>query len=153
MLDCNFHLIIGGDFNYVDNPVLDKIFPSGKPSRDEDNAVRKIFDEFKVVYGLTDVFRLFYSTVESITFYSKIHKSCSRLDRFYVNNSMLGSIIATEHVNVLWADHKAVKCTVRLGSNPRGPGYWKCYVSVFEDKFFNDDLVALWATLDKGNKR
>jgi hypothetical protein len=56
MLDCNFYLIIGGDFNFVDNPVLDKIFPSGKPSKDEDNAVRQIFDEFKIVYGLTDMF-------------------------------------------------------------------------------------------------
>jgi hypothetical protein len=94
----------------------------------------------------------FIPQLKQLLFFSKIHKCGSRLDRFYVNNSFLGSIVSIEHVDVLWADHKAVKCVVKTGYNPHGPGYWKCNVSVFEDKYFNDDLVALWAILEKGNK-
>jgi hypothetical protein len=151
MLDCDFYLLIRGDYNYVDNPDLDKIFTLGIPSIDKDSGSRKIFDEYKTVYGLSDISRFLYPTVKASTFYSKTHKSGSRLDRIYVNNSLLDFIINTEHVDVLWADHKAVKCTVKIGSNPRGPGYWKCNVSVFDDKFFNDDFIAPWDTLDNGS--
>jgi hypothetical protein len=33
--------------------------------------------------------------------------------------------------------------TFSSGSNPLGWGYWKCNVSIFKDKFFQDDLIAL----------
>lgn len=151
-LNCKGLLIIGGDFNFVDNTELDKLFPGEKLSRDEDSKVRECFDELKSIYGLIDVYRSRYPNGRSYTFFSQIHKSGSRLDRFYVNEPLLNFIASIDHLDVLWSDHEAVKLVCKLGTNPRGPGYWKCNVSVFDDTYFNDDLVALWARLEKGNK-
>uniref|UniRef100_A0A3Q3VTG5 Endonuclease/exonuclease/phosphatase domain-containing protein n=1 Tax=Mola mola TaxID=94237 RepID=A0A3Q3VTG5_MOLML len=82
----NFYVVLGGDFNNVRNPNVDKMYTWGiaRPSQ-----ARKATDTMEEELDLVDVWRYFHTSDKEFTFYSHPHISYSRIDYFLISKSLL----------------------------------------------------------------
>ena len=134
-------VILGGDFNFVENSDLDK---SGGNSSlgcfgcKEMEILKKDFD-------LIDIFRKKFPYKKEYTWANSSVKC--RLDRFYVNSNLLTQINSITHLNRnnTISDHSLVKVFFQMseGVYSKGPGLWKCNVKVLHDLDFKSDLHLL----------
>ena len=141
-LPTNFSWIWAGDYNCV----LERI--------DIENGVN--FNQKKSICletlvrtaNLSDVFRSFYPLKNEFTFY-RPGCAASRLDRFYVSNSLLNDIIGVSHVPSL-SDHCAVKVKMKIVDSFRVnkgslvQSYWKLNSSILRDENFLTCFKPLW---------
>lgn len=77
-------VIIGGDFNTVINPSLDK---SKTPRKHWQST--KTIEQFMSDFGLGDGWRLQHPTTREYTYYSSVHQTYSRIDFFLTSNSII----------------------------------------------------------------
>ncbi len=71
----DYHLVIGGDFNAVHNPILDRSQISHS-----DKTSSKLFKGFIKQVDVCDIWRLRNEAVKDYTFFSARHKSYSRIE-------------------------------------------------------------------------
>uniref|UniRef100_A0A3Q3W5Z1 Endonuclease/exonuclease/phosphatase domain-containing protein n=1 Tax=Mola mola TaxID=94237 RepID=A0A3Q3W5Z1_MOLML len=82
----NSYVVLGGNFNNVSNPKVNKTYTWGitRPSQ-----ARKTIDTFEEELDLMDVWRYFHLSDKEFTFYSHPHISYSRIDYFLISKSLL----------------------------------------------------------------
>ena len=137
-------LIVGGDFNFIENPSLDKQggnINAGDVGKNEWHDVSQTGD-------LIDTFRHLHPTKIETTFKNFTGVSC-RLDRFYVTSNLTSSIKNVKFIPSVESDHSIVHLSLELENQGPdiGPGYWKCNVRTLEDPHFVADLENLWLKL------
>ena len=81
----SIHLIVGGDWNCVENPQMDKF--GGNPHRGHCRFGTSLFPCLQT-YGLVDVFRKHNLTVQSYTWFSPDSSIGVRIDRFYLRHNI-----------------------------------------------------------------
>lgn len=86
----NGPVIIGGDFNTVIDPSLDRSASNKRHWQSTDTIIQSMRD-----FGLGDGWRLQHPTDKEYTFYSSVHHSYSRIDYFLTSNSIIPNI--SEH--------------------------------------------------------
>jgi hypothetical protein len=128
-------IIMAGDFNFVENPKLDK--QGGKPAQAV--STRKIFSQLTQEIDVVDLFRHKHPEEKEITSF----KLQTRIDRIYVDKTMGGLTTQVSHVINTFADHRAVTATFKIPISI-GLGYWKCNTSILEDNDLKQDLEAFW---------
>uniref|UniRef100_A0A3P8SB43 exodeoxyribonuclease III n=1 Tax=Amphiprion percula TaxID=161767 RepID=A0A3P8SB43_AMPPE len=79
----DFPILMGGDFNEVLDPILDR----STPTQHQTKACDALQDMCKS-YGLVDIWRLHNPSKRDYTFYSSPHNSLSRIDVILVSNSL-----------------------------------------------------------------
>jgi len=137
-------LLVGGDFNFVDNLTLDKV---GGRSRDG-NEGAEIWRQVRRCGNLSDLFRRFHKTNVITTWTSGDGQVSCRLDRFYVAARIQSAVTDINVSPSSDSDHSFVCISIALSGDPViGPGYWKCNVKTLDDPHFNADLEALWDDL------
>ena len=99
------NLLLCGDFNFVENPVLDR--STGRScsyDAPDSRAFRNTFNSSP----LTDLFRHKHPTSMQFTLYSHSSNSSSRIDRAYSSSSLLQHINSFEHIPLISAisDHR-----------------------------------------------
>jgi hypothetical protein len=67
----------------------------------------------------------------------------ARLDRFYVNNRMVGKVKLGACLDVPNTDHRAVTVMYKKFGTNQGTGYWKCNAAVLVDQYLKEDLKCL----------
>uniref|UniRef100_A0A8D3DAN3 exodeoxyribonuclease III n=1 Tax=Scophthalmus maximus TaxID=52904 RepID=A0A8D3DAN3_SCOMX len=84
--DLNSHsLVLGGDFNCYIDPLLDRSSPNpATPSRSAG-----YIKSFLADYRLSDPYRFLYPTGREYSFFSHVHHTFSRIDYFFVDNSLI----------------------------------------------------------------
>ena len=139
--------ILAGDFNcIVDDEDTEK------------NAANKRCPMLALIvnaFGYTDGFRHLYPNKREFTFYRQT-KSASRLDRVYIPNEILSSIISVEHVASM-SDHKLVKIELHFkGVNEnegpkkkKGKSFWKLNTEILNETDFWTNFNVLWSKLIK----
>jgi exonuclease III len=133
------YVVLGGDFNFVENPALDKT-----GGRDRNGASsRPLLQNILIKSELRDIFRSLNPDTRSFTYFSHSAQVQSRLDRFYVSDKLRSQVTRTRHIAVPRCDHRGCGFNARILLSSRGRGYWKCNVSVLKDPYFRDDLLAL----------
>ena len=145
LLTSNYVIVLGGDFNFVENAVLDKIKGSKADTKDE--ATRQLFNKLKSDHEITDTFRSLHPTKKEFTFTSPTTLTGVRSDRFYISDTQLHNVTSASHLNITDCDHLAACFTFSSGTRSQGRGYWKCNVKVLNDIHFQADLTALYARL------
>jgi exonuclease III len=126
------YVILGGDFNCVENPALDKI-----GGRDRVGASsRPLLQRVTAKADLKDVFRSLNPDTKSCTYFCHSAGVQSRLDRFYISNKLCTQVTRSRHIAVPRCDHRGCGFNIRLSITSRGRGYWKCNVSVLHDSTF-----------------
>lgn len=142
----NTNIILGGDFNFVENISLDK-----KGGNDLRGDIGR--DEMKTLcqdFGLKDMYRYAYPTTQQFT-WSSSNIQC-RLDRFYVSNVNNISVIRIENIVRNISDHALVWMDVQIEQSPQGPGYWKLNSKILKEKNFNADFNQFWEGVTTGVK-
>lgn len=136
----NSFLILGGDFNFVENTDLDKVggnLQRGSVGMEEMSALKRD-------YNLVDLFRTRNPAVRAVS-WSSNNISC-RLDRFYIMNTKLDEVTNTniELIDKHISDHALVWLEVLDDQAPQGPGYWKLNSNVLADPNFNPLFSQFW---------
>lgn len=138
------HIVLGGDFNFVEDLTIDKEGGSmnfGDCGKDEMNDVKRL-------YKLVDPFRKMYPQTKEFTWCNAVTKC--RLDRFYVSKEIWQCIkLNVRHVASLRSDHGMVMLDIEGIRDVvlRGEGYWKCNKEVLEDELLKEDMGTLWVKL------
>ena len=108
------HLILGGDFNSVLDPAHDcssiNPYPTSKSSK-----VVKLFVE---TYNYVDPWRFKFPNSRSYSFFSSVHNSFSRIDHFFIDAFLLGSIGACDYQGIVISDHSPLKLELALQERP-----------------------------------
>ena len=137
------NIILGGDFNFVENFKLDKI-----GSEDFGNQGYQEMKRLKNAFQLVDVFRQKYPQVTEFT-WSNGSSHC-RLDRFYISKHLCNFVLKIGHLFCMKSDHLGVELRLHnlFEKIKKGPGYWHCNVSFLEDPILKGEMEALWYKLN-----
>ena len=128
--------ILGGDFNTMDNPILDIYPPNPKITQ-----ITQLTDLCRAC-DLRDNFRTLYPNKQSFTWRGPL--SASRLDRIYVNKNVEIIQALMEPSPHLDHDMAITQLNIPL-LDPRGKGFWKNNTSVYKLEEFQEELEVRWA--------
>jgi len=138
-LQNTYNLILGGDFNFIENPRLDKF----GGNLNFGCCGKKEFSPLKQDFLLWDAFRY--------KFPSKLETSWNnglvfcRLDRFYVNKDLLPCVHDVQHSYCPFSDHKFVNLLLKISNQTTfGKSFWKCNVKVLGDSNLRKDLETFF---------
>ena len=133
----NESIIIGGDFNIILDPSLDK--KGGTDANRESVKYRAELKALIEALALSDVLRNKLGNQTAFTWHSKHLKVYSRLDYFFISEHFLNRLQSckkhTKHTAIL-TDHDLVKLTLKCSLPSRGRGYWKFNTSLLKDKTY-----------------
>lgn len=104
------HVVVGGDFNLVQDPLLDR--SSNKPAPLTKAA--KTLLSLSQHYGLTDPWRHKFSQSKVFSFFSHVHHSYSRIDFFLLDVRLLAKIVSTDYHTIAISDHAPVSIDLAL---------------------------------------
>jgi len=133
------NIILGGDFNFVENSKLDKF--GGNPIFG--SIGHSEFSLLKQDFLLHDVFRHKYpSKIEATWDNGAVF---CRLDRFYVSKYLLRHVRDIGHKYCPISDHKFVHLFLQIPDQADfGKSFWKCNVKILQDEQLTRDLEALF---------
>eukprot|EP00111_Clytia_hemisphaerica_P010113 TCONS_00029571-protein len=141
---CGSHpLIIGGDFNFVENPRVDRFGPV--LARSQFTKGREEFDQITQHFNLCDRFTRNGKPEHDFTWSNKEGTVRSRLDRIYVTNIDDLQVRAVKSMRVGFSDHNPVFLSCKVLNENRGPGYWKMNTSILEEPGFQFHLSNVLA--------
>jgi len=141
----NRQLIVGGDFNFVEDTSIDKV--GGNASYG--NSGSDTFAKHKQDFHLFDPYRSRYPDRVETTWHSADNSVACRLDRFYLSaifKKQVDDIVISPLPD---SDHSIFHFRLNLAeAQSAGPGYWKCNTEVLSDP----DLIADMEMLCSGLK-
>jgi exonuclease III len=142
----NRKIILGGDFNFVENTKIDKIGGND----DYGTIGEEHMQSLKADFSLIDIYRAKHGTSVAATWTSADGSISSRLDRFYISRSLSPQTKNVKITPCADSDHCFVDMTLKIktvGNNVMGPGFWKCNNKTLSDPDFKEDFEMLWSNL------
>uniref|UniRef100_A0A3B1KHZ5 Reverse transcriptase domain-containing protein n=1 Tax=Astyanax mexicanus TaxID=7994 RepID=A0A3B1KHZ5_ASTMX len=130
------HLLVGGDFNAVMNPKIDK-----SSSDTSSSLPSKLLNQFIGDLNIIDLWRLKNNTLAEYTFYSHRHKSYSRIDYIFVSPSLFSAEVSIAILPILLSDHSAVFCSFLFPDIIKAPR-WRFNSSLLTNSDFLSSLKA-----------
>ncbi len=124
-IDCP--LVVGGDFNAVVNPALDKC-----QSDTTANPSSKLLNKF--------ITELQNTKSKDFTFFSNRHKTFSRIDYIFLSPSLISSNSSISILPILLSDHSAVLCSVPLSDIKAKSPRWRFNISLLSNQTFITSL-------------
>ena len=125
-------VILGGDFNMVEDLNVDRVGGTVRPSHLKGKPE---LDDMKRNYSLVDQWRSISLQVREYTWSKPDRTIHSRLDRFYISSFFTPYFINQTHLSNPWSDHKMVNLNIQMPSAfSRGNGYWKLNTSLLKDQ-------------------
>ncbi len=142
---CAGTLILGGDFNSVEDTTLDKIYAE-KPKRFRAYS-KKALINLRQTCQLIDTYRYIHPQGLDTTYHSISNNVKSRIDRVLVPISQEHNIISAGMTSIVGCDHRGVITKLKTDALTHGKGHWKCNTVVLRDPHFREDMEALWKAL------
>ena len=132
------HLILGGDFNTVLQPPLDRSkIPAGPPSKSA-----HVIEAFCQFSGVVDVWRFKNPTLREFSFFSAAHQTFSRLDFFLVDKQMLPLVKLCSYGSIVISDHAPVIMELWLQNRLTSRRNWRLNPTLLAEKDFVDLISA-----------
>lgn len=97
-------LIFGGDLNCIINPALDR----SNPKVMSISKMAKLLADFMEQVGSVDPWRFLFPQNKSFSFFSPVHHSYSRIDYFFIDQTLLPYVRKTEYSTIIESDHAPV---------------------------------------------
>ncbi len=132
-IDCP--LVVGGDFNAVINPALDK-----SQSDTTANPSSKLLNKFITELNLIDLWRIQNTKAKDFTFFSNRHKTFSRIDYIFLSPSLISSNSSISILPILLSDHSAMLCSVPLSDVKAKSPRWRFNISLLSNQTFITSL-------------
>ena len=131
----NNSLILGGDFNVVQDFSKDILNIRNRNNPNSYEAVRELKQELDLI----DPWRELNPETKFFTWHNQQNKQ-SRLDYFLISSDIL---CYTETSNIkpgYRSDHSAVELVLQLNNQPKGRGIWKFNNSLLKDNVFSEEI-------------
>ena len=136
-VDCNENLIITGDFNTVQNPLVDR----HSTNRSYHTKALECISELKCKYDLHDIWR--FRNPKDIRYTWRRRLQASRIDYFLVSFSLINRVNKCIIGDRFRSDHNLIALSFITAEFPRGKGFWKFNTSLLEDKLFHKKTVEI----------
>ncbi|XP_053567766.1 ventricular zone-expressed PH domain-containing protein homolog 1 [Bombina bombina] len=134
-------LVVGGDFNLVWDPQVDKKLPSGKVLDTYSLSVAPKFQNLIFQSSLYDVWRACHPDSRDYTYFSPPHGSYSRLDYFFVDSWSMNMVTSSNLCSCPWSDHDAMTMIIRIDGPISPRPTWKLPKFLWEDVSFLPELM------------
>ena len=145
-LDEEDNIILGGDFNCLINPVLDKKGDILLPRKSVVATIDWLCDDLDLV----DIWRVKNPTTKSFTWSQNSPMILCRLDYWLISNNLQDLVTTTEIIPAIKTDHSAISLEFRNSDKDiKGPGFWKMNCSLLEDEDYIREVTAkipIWLT-------
>lgn len=143
-LDEDTTLILGGDFNNVLDPNLDK---KGGVKNVKEKSL-SILNEMKEEFDLLDIWRVRNPTLSRFTWRQRKPLVQCRLDYWLVSDSLQDNVKTTSIIPAIATDHSMITIHfTNIDYESRGPSHWKLNTSLLEDKQYKEEICnqyPLW---------
>uniref|UniRef100_A0A3B1IK57 Reverse transcriptase domain-containing protein n=1 Tax=Astyanax mexicanus TaxID=7994 RepID=A0A3B1IK57_ASTMX len=133
------HLIIGGDFNLVQDVFLDR--SSSKPISLSKSA--SVLRGLAAQFGLTDPWRSKYPKSRAFSFFSHAHHSFSRIDFFLLDNRIMHLVGSCDYQAISLSDHAPVTTLISFPLNKSSPKQWRFTSHMLADSDFKKMISTL----------
>ena len=148
-------IVIGGDFNCTEDPIVDRL---RMPIEHRPRVASALSDAVGAL-SLRDIWRSLNPGKQTFTWFrnslsSESGSSRARLDRFYGPPNILSSVHSSKIIPCTLSDHFAVSLQIKLPSaGQRGSAYWHFNNSLLSDNSYKQIINNLWAnwTSQKGD--
>ena len=139
-----YHNVIGGDFNSIVNPTLDK--RGNLTSRQY--ALRPLHT-LTSQFDLVDIWRQHNPNKRGFTLTRRDPRQnnsfiSTRIDRFYISQPITPYISDTSIIAYPHSDHDLITLSLDLDRQPRGPGYWHFNNTLLDDAIFGTEIQEFW---------
>lgn len=115
------YLIIGGDFNLIQDPALDRSSSNTQVL----SKSAKVLDMHKSSLGLFDPWRVKWQSKKAFSFFSHVHRSYSRIDFFLLDNRFLSCLNSCEYHSIVISDHAPTSVDVNFSSRVPPSRQWR----------------------------
>ena len=152
------NIILGGDFNFIFDPNLDKIGGNLQSGTIGAKPFRTILDRI----GLIDCFRILYPDKRAVTWSRKNITNekgivkydivGTRLDRFYISSFIKGIVAGFQTLPCSCSDHSFVVLNLENNGNEAitfGKSYWKFNNQLLEDEIFISSFKTFWTLISR----
>lgn len=102
--------ILGGDFNLVLDPSLDRSDPKNNTRSKSATELSKGIKEL----GFTDIWRMCNPQQKDFSFYSNVHNVYSRTDMFIISQTLVPNIKSCSYLAATLSDYNALQMEVFL---------------------------------------
>jgi exonuclease III len=124
------NLILGGDWNLVLDPTIDK---KGGSNIDKFKKSRQFLKDLMEEHDLSDCWRLHHPNKKQFTWRQKNPKTFCRLDMWLISSNLLNIISFCKIDLGFKSDHSSVTLSFKLSNFIRGKGIWKFNNSLLHD--------------------
>ena len=141
--DVSDHVVIlGGDFNFIFDKVLDSSGASGKLNVKSIAMITSIIEKFDLV----DIFRIRNPAARKFSFCQGNSRILKRLDFFLISNILQESVDKTKVLTALSSDHSSVIVTFKeTAESEKGRSYWKFNTTLLHDTTYDSSLREAFA--------
>ncbi|XP_030074184.1 cilia- and flagella-associated protein 251 [Microcaecilia unicolor] len=133
-------LIIGGDFNAVWDPSLDKSVSGNSTTYYNNRGLLKMSQ----LLDLTDVWRVLHPGMRDYTHLSRAHSTQSRIDYVLVSSQMFGEITKAEIGPYVISDHAWVHVEWKPRGQVQRDSRWQFPIEFYTDLVLKGRLQASW---------
>ena len=145
-LSPRYYNVIGGDFNSIVHPNLDK---QGGSASSRQYALR-VLNTLTSEYDLIDIWRQRNPNKRAFTRTGRDPRQntafiSTRIDRFYTSQPLTPYIADTSIIAYPHSDHDLILLTIDLDRQPRGPGFWHFNNTLLDDAIFQNEIHDFWA--------
>ena len=144
-LSTNHDNIIGGDFNSITDPRIDK--EGGNPTPRQ--YATQLLNDVTSRFDLVDIWQQRHPNAREFTWTGRNTRNNNslirtRIDKFYTAQTLNPQITTTSIVTYPHSDHDLIHLTLDFDSQPRGPGYWHFNNTLLDDAIFGTDIRDFW---------
>lgn len=132
------HIIVGGDFNQVQDIDLDR--SSNKQTTLSKSATALKFHANQL--GLTDPWRTMYPSRKTFSFFSHVHRSYTRIDFFLLDNRLLHDVLSCEYHSIVISDHAPVSLHIHFSQGRPPTKFWRFNSHLLSEPKFKDFVAS-----------
>lgn len=130
------NLIIGGDFNCVLDPYLDKSYSTKIVSSNSS----KFLNSYITNSNMFDVWRILYPTAREYSFHSQAHNLYTRIDYFILDGKLMPQVCTAKYHNIIISDHSPVTFSIKIDNMEEPQRNWRLNSHLLTNKVFINHL-------------
>lgn len=141
-------IILGGGFNLVWDPVLDR---SGS-SYHGVGAMSAATEKHITTLGLMDIWRYHSPDARDYTFYSHVHRSYSRIDYLFISHCLVKDTLSATLSDIPISDHADGELLLHdRFTGPRRPARWRFPLHVLREPVDSGELTTAISSYFENN--
>ena len=140
------HILVEGDWNFTEDIDLDRL--GGNPC-EWPKSVQSM-KNLKETFDLVDYWRVKFPDTKQFTWKSLYRGIFSRIDRFYISESLQSIAESTDILPGIYSDHSIVQLTIKSKEFKRGTGFWRLNTNLLGQPEYVNEIKKVFVETNKG---